>query len=84
MSISLVPSIQTRIATINATPYPLTLFIRTASIPLRSSAKQLNIRKVVDTGMRKRVSTNKKMGAATCKKEKEVGATENPLAVSRS
>ncbi len=52
-------------------------------MPSAEVEKQLNSKKVVETGIRIRVSISKKMGAATCKNVNSVGAYENPLEVKR-
>jgi len=68
---------------VKAVTYPPRLFISIPVIPARSAEKQLKMRNVVETGILRRVMISKKIGAASCKKEKLVGATDRAGVASR-
>jgi hypothetical protein len=76
-------TIQTTIAARNATAYPERLLIKTDPMPEALVENTLNNRNVVETGILMRVNSNKKIGAAICRKLNEPGASAKPLAANR-
>ena len=58
-------AIHTMMAEKKATKYPPRLLVSMPVMPFKSVEKQLKMRKVVDTGIRRRVMISRKIGAAT-------------------